>query len=71
MVLRQHCNGVMVEVLTVEQQDMLADGQARETRFTRGDRRRRTIRSICHGLVEETTCVQVSSARATYTAVVL
>ena len=61
MALRQHSNEVMLEVMTVAWQEMPAGGEARlTTRFTRGDRRRRTICSVCHGLVEETTRVQVS-----------
>ena len=61
MALRQHSNEVMVEVLTVARQDMPADGEARlTTRAAREGRRRRAICSVCHGLVEETNCVQVS-----------
>ena len=61
MALRQHSNEVMVEVLTVPWQEMPADGDARlTTRATTGGRRRRAICSVCHGLVEETNCVQVS-----------
>ena len=60
MALRQHSNEVMVEVLTVARQEMPADGETRlTTRATRGDRRRRAICSVCHGLVEETNGVQV------------
>ena len=61
MVLRQHSNEVMVEVLTVARQEIPADGEARLTaRAARGGRRRRAICSVRHGLVEETNCVQVS-----------
>ena len=61
MALRQHSNEVMVEVLAVARQEVPADGEARlTTRATRGGRRRRAICSVCHGLVEETSCVQVS-----------
>ena len=72
MALRQHSNEVMVGVLTVARQEMPADEEARlTTRATREGMRRRAICSVCHGLVEETNCVQMSPARATYTAVVL
>ena len=60
MALRQHRNEVMVEVSTVARQEMPADGEARLlARATRGNRRQRAICSVCHGLVEETICVQV------------
>ena len=61
MAHRQHSNEVMVEVLTVARQKMPADGEARlTTRAAREGRTRRAICSVCHGLVEETNCVQVS-----------
>ena len=51
----------MVEVLTVAWQEMPADGEAKlTTRSARGGRRRGAICSVRHGLVEETTCIQVS-----------
>ena len=63
MALRQHSNEVMMGVLTVAWQEMPANGEARlTTRATRGGRRQRTICSVCHGLVGETNCVQVSCA---------
>ena len=61
MAIHQHSNEVMVEALTTAQQDLPANGGAKApTGTTRGQRRRRVICSICHGLVEATVCVQVS-----------
>ena len=63
MALRQHSNEVMVEMLTVARQEVPTDGEARlTTRATRGGRRRQAICSVCHGLVNETNCIQVSSS---------
>ena len=59
--LRQHSNGVMVEVLAVERQERPANEGARApVRSTTSDRRRRALYSICRCLVKVTTCVQVS-----------
>ena len=50
-----------MKVLTVARQEMPANEEARlTTRSTREGRRRRAIRSVCHGLVEKNSCVQVS-----------
>ena len=58
---RQHSNEVVLEALSVAQNEMPADGGGgAPTRTTMSERERRAICSIYHGVIEETTHVQVS-----------